>query len=117
MLYHGGLTFDSVDPDKLLKIPNRIAAQRFGGTILDRWGLRDSIGDAVSSIESHGDIKKALTCYRKLISQRDNEFSEYDWEEEKHRDSFHISVLSNPALVPKPGYKVTLVSSQKKNVH
>jgi hypothetical protein len=46
MVYMGGLTFDSDDPSKFLKIPNLIAAKRFGSALLDRLRLYSSIKNA-----------------------------------------------------------------------
>jgi hypothetical protein len=42
MVYMGALTLDSDDPSKLLKIPNLIAAKRFGSALLNRHGLHDA---------------------------------------------------------------------------
>jgi hypothetical protein len=42
MVYMGGLTPDSGDPSNFLKIPNLVAAKRFGSALLDRHDLTGS---------------------------------------------------------------------------
>jgi hypothetical protein len=41
MIYMGGLTFDSDDPSNFSKIPNLVAAKRFGSAILERLQKRE----------------------------------------------------------------------------
>ena len=60
MFYSGGLTFDSEDPTKFVKIPNLIAAQRFGKSLLDRLGI-------YHSLSATGVPDQVLRVYLKLI--------------------------------------------------
>jgi hypothetical protein len=53
MVYMGGLTLDSEDPSHL-KIPNLIAAKRFGKALLDRHGLYKSMKNALDTLAGTG---------------------------------------------------------------
>ncbi|KAI8345152.1 hypothetical protein B0O80DRAFT_491896 [Mortierella sp. GBAus27b] len=70
MLHIGGLTL--CDDAKKLRIPNLVAAERFGNATLARLGLR--LGDvdlAFQNIINTGDIRQALLLYRQMIWMRD----------------------------------------------
>ncbi|RPA89300.1 hypothetical protein L873DRAFT_1823143, partial [Choiromyces venosus 120613-1] len=86
-------TFDKENPSKFLTIPNHIAATRFGTTILRRFGLLDSMRDAVRFLALHGDIIAPLSGYRKLMAGSDIKRGGYAMTEWQHRDSFHIAIL------------------------
>ena len=61
MVYMGSLTFDTEDPSYFLKIPNHVAAMRFGMAILDQVGLYSSMNSALRFLKSNGNIKAVLT--------------------------------------------------------
>ncbi|RPA90217.1 DUF1703-domain-containing protein [Choiromyces venosus 120613-1] len=107
LLYFGAFTFDKENPSKFLTIPNRIAATRFGTTILSRFGLLGSMRDAVRFLALHGDIIAPLSGYRKLMAGRDIKPGGYAMTEWQHRESFHIAILENPGLDPQVEYEVT----------
>src|SRR5205085_4409820 len=71
MLCYGGLTFDPKDPAHYLKIPNLVAAERIAEVVLERYQLRDSINSALEQLETDGNIRPVLKCYRDLMVQRD----------------------------------------------
>ena len=71
MVYMGGLTFDSNDPSKLLKIPNLVAAKRFGSAILERLGLYSSMKSALHSLAGTGNPMDVLAGYCHLMRQCD----------------------------------------------
>jgi hypothetical protein len=50
----GGLTFDCAEPSKFLKIPNLVAAKRFGTALLDRLGLYQSMDILLLELEPNG---------------------------------------------------------------
>ncbi|RUS13043.1 LOW QUALITY PROTEIN: hypothetical protein BC937DRAFT_86442, partial [Endogone sp. FLAS-F59071] len=100
MLYVGGLTFANHMPDKQLKIPNLVAAQRFARGILNRYQLRVSdIKGALQKLAT-GDISTLLGHYQRLMSIRDvGEDDLRKKSEENHRDSFYYALLMNPLLL------------------
>jgi hypothetical protein len=100
MLYVGGLTFSNQMPDKQLRIPNLVAAQRFAKAILNRYQLRTSdIKNALQRL-STGDISMLLGYYQRLMSERDAGDSDLkNKSEEHHRDSFYYALLKNPLLL------------------
>jgi len=63
MVYAGGLTFDSEDPSKFLKIPNLITAHRFGSALLDRLGIRTTISAALKTLATTGAPDQFLLGY------------------------------------------------------
>lgn len=107
----GGLTFDSHNPSNLLKIPNFVAAQRFGHALLSRIGLYSSMTNALRFLSENGNIKDVLTGYRRLMQQRDVGSFAFGKTEEDHRDSIWYAILENPALTPKAEYQVRKVRS------
>lgn len=109
MVYMGGLTFDPEDPSKSLKIPNLVAAKRFGHALLSRINLYQSITNALRFLSESGNIKDVLTGYRRLIQQRDVGNFAFRKTEENHRDSIWYTILENPALTPKAEYRVRKV--------
>lgn len=111
MLYLGGFTFDQRSPDKYIKIPNLIAAQRFGRTILNRYRLLQTMGDAVWYLESTGNIKGVLGAYQKLMAERDVGWGDFGKNEETHRDLLRNTILENPGLDSRVEYKVSKASS------
>ena len=105
----GGLTFDHQNPSKFLKIPNLVAAKRFGYSLLSRVNLYQSITNALRFLSENGNIKDVLTGYRRLMQQRDVGNQAYRKTEENHRDSIWYTILENPALTPKAEYRVRKV--------
>ncbi|KAF9385135.1 hypothetical protein BGX21_001137 [Mortierella sp. AD011] len=94
MLHIGGLTFDR--GTKQLRIPNLIAAERFGKAVMDRAGLRhEDVSLAFKNIVSTGDIGQALQLYRQTMCIRDVGTSDFLKKEEHHRDSFYYTLLGN----------------------
>ncbi|KAI8344981.1 hypothetical protein B0O80DRAFT_38271 [Mortierella sp. GBAus27b] len=94
MLHIGGLTF--CGDAKKLRIPNLVAAERFGNATLARLGLR--LGDvdlAFQNIINTGNIRQALLLYRQMIWMRDVHVNDLKKTEEHHRDSFYVSFLGN----------------------
>ena len=111
MVYKGGLTFDSHEPSKWLKLPNLVAARRFGYAILSQAGLYKAITNARYTLSVDGNVKDVLTGYRTLMLQRDVGYSSFRKNEEEHRDSIWYTILENPALVPRAEYRVRKVRS------
>jgi hypothetical protein len=111
MVYMGGLTFDPRNPSNLLKIPNLVAARRFGYALLSRIGLYNSMSNALRFLSETGNIKDVLTGYRRLMQQRDVGNLAFGKNEENHRDSIWYAILENPALAAKAEYQVRKVRS------
>ena len=109
MVYMGGLTFDSNDPSKLLKIPNLVAAKRFGSALLDRHGLLSSMKEALYTLARKGTPMDILTGYCHLMRQRDVIGKAFKKTEENHRDIIWIAILENPAIQPVAEYQVEKV--------
>ena len=109
MLYFGGLTFYPEDPAHCLQIPNAIAAKRIAETVLEKYGLRESLNSALEFLKTDGDIRPVLSCYRDLIVQRDVGYSDYAASEQIHRDSFYFSLLRNASLSPQAEFQLTKV--------
>ena len=105
----GGLTFDPQDPSKFLKIPNLVAAQRFGHALLSRVNLYQSMTNALRFLSENGNMKDVLTGYRRLMQQRDVGDHAFRKTEENHRDSIWYTILENPALTPTAEYQVRKV--------
>jgi hypothetical protein len=111
MIYMGGLTFDSDDPSNFSKIPNLIAAKRFGSAILKRLGLYNSMQTALDSLTKTGNPMGVLAGYRHMMRQRDVIGDAFFKKEEHHRDSIQWTILKNPSLKPAAEYQVTKVRS------
>ena len=111
LVYMGGLTFDSAEPSKFLKIPNLIAAKRFGTALLNRLGLYQSMGNALHTLARTGDPTEVLTGYCHLMRQVDVIGDAFAKKEEHHRDSILITILENPAIKPAAEYEVRKVRS------
>jgi hypothetical protein len=111
MVYMGGLTFDSDDPSKFLKIPNLVAAKRFGSALLNRHGLHSSMEDALYTLAGTGNPMDVLIGYCHLMRQRDITRDAFEKDEEYHRDSIWITILENPAIKPMAEYQVRKVRS------
>ena len=107
----GGLTFDSDNPSKFLKIPNLIAAKRFGSAILERLGLYNSMKSALHSLAGTGNPMDVLIGYCHLMRQRDVIGDAFTKKEEHHRDSIWVTILENPAIKPMTEYQVRKVRS------
>jgi hypothetical protein len=98
MVYMGGLTPDSDDPSNFLKIPNLVAAKRFGSALLDRHGLYSSMKNALYSLARTGNPMNVLAGYCHLMRQRDVIGDAFKKTEEHHRDSIWFTILENPAI-------------------
>jgi hypothetical protein len=109
MAYMGALTFDSDDPSKFLKIPNLVAAKRFGSALLDRHGLHNSMRDALYTLAKTGNPMDVLVGYCHLMRQRDIIGNAFAKSEEHHRDSIWVAILENPAIKPMAEYQVRKV--------
>jgi hypothetical protein len=105
----GGLTFDSEEPSKFLKIPNLVAVKRFGSALLDRLGLYQSMRTALHTLAETGNPMDVLNGYCHLMRQRDIIGDAFKKTEEHHRDSIWITVLENPAIKPVAEYEVKKV--------
>jgi hypothetical protein len=106
MVYMGGLTPDSDDPSNFLKIPNLVAAKRFGSALLARHGLCRSVKDALYTLARTGNPMEVLVEYCQLMRQRDVTGDAFTKTEEHHRDSIWITILENPAIKPMAEYQV-----------
>ena len=109
MLYFGGLTFYDKEPKKFLKIPNEIAARRIAETVLEKFGIRESLNSVLAYFRYNGNIRQVLNCYRNLMVQRDVGFNDFNKSEEVHRDCFYFSLLRNVFIRPNVELKVTKV--------
>jgi hypothetical protein len=111
MVYMGGLTFDSDNPSNFLKIPNLVAAKRFGSALLNRHGLYSSMKDALYTLAGTGNLMDVLVGYCHLMRQRDVIGSAFEKTEENHRDSIWVTILENPAIKPMAECQVGKVRS------
>ncbi|KIX00688.1 uncharacterized protein Z518_09753 [Rhinocladiella mackenziei CBS 650.93] len=111
MTYMGGLTFDPDDPSNFLKIPNLVAATRFGSAMLNRLGLYNSMTSALRNLARTGSPMDVLAGYCHMMRQHDVVGEAFSKKEEHHRDSIQWTILENPALKSAAEYKVTKVIS------
>jgi len=109
MIYSGGLTFDSEDPTKFIKIPNLIAAQRFGKALFDRLGIYESMEAALQTLSATGAPDQFLRVYLKLMREHDAGKHAFNKNEEVHRDLLWIDMLDNPSLTASAEFKVVKV--------
>lgn len=100
MVYMGGLTFDPDDPSKFLKIPNLVAAKRFGTALLDRLGLYNSIKNTLYTLAQTGNPMGALAAYCHLMRQYDVIGDAFLKNEGHHRSIIQVAILENPAIKP-----------------
>ena len=69
LLYNGGLTFDSVEPSKMVRIPNLIAAKRLFQDLLSYLNIESNdIRYALSKLEK-GDPRPVLQFYHSIMVQ------------------------------------------------
>ena len=111
MAYMGALTLDSDDPSKFLKIPNLVAAKRFGSALLDRHGLYNSMKNVLYTLAGTGNPMDVLTGYRHMMQQHDVTRDAFSKKEEHHRDIIQWTILENPSLKSTAEYQVTKVRS------
>ena len=112
MVYHGGLTLDLDDPSNFLKIPNLVAAKRFGFALLGQLDLCNSMKEALYSLARTGNPMDVLNGYNRLMRERDvaeDAFTKKN--EEHHRDSIWVTILENPAIKPMAECEVKRVRS------
>ena len=110
LIYFGALIFYAEDPQYFLKIPNAISARRIGETVLQQYELLDSLRTALGLLETDGDIRPVLACYRHLMVKRDVGLNDFEKNETIHRDSFYFSLILNHFLQPHPEFPVTRAS-------
>jgi citrate synthase len=111
MTYMGALTFDSDAPSKFLKIPNLVAAKRFGSALLDQHGLHNSMRDALYTLAKTRNPMDVFIGYCHLMRQHDIIGNAFTKSEEHHRDSIWVAILKNPAIKPMAEYQVRKVRS------
>jgi hypothetical protein len=107
----GGLTFDTDDPSNFAKIPNLVAAKRFGSAILERLSSYSSMKDALHSLAKTGNPMGVLAGYCHMMQQHDVNGDAFLKKEEHHRDIIQWTILENPSLKPRGEYRVTKVRS------
>ncbi|KIX03383.1 uncharacterized protein Z518_06935 [Rhinocladiella mackenziei CBS 650.93] len=106
-IYFGGLTFHPEKPTTHLKIPNRVAADRIALAVLRKYGLCNSLSEALRYPVDYGELEQTLGCYRELMMQRDVTTQDLtQTHEAAHRDSFYFSLLQNHFLAPRAEFKV-----------
>lgn len=116
LLYHEGLTFDSDNPTKNMKIPNMIAARRIATAVLDHYGLTvKDIDRAIDAFAATGDITEPLKLYQYMMGERDVGYGDFDKNEEIHANTFSYSILKNVLLTVKPEFVVTVGTNPKKH--
>jgi len=109
MLYSGGLTFDSEDPTKFIKIPNLIAAQRFGKALFDRLGIYESMKTAVQTLSATGAPDQVLSGYLSMMRENDVRHDSFKKNEEVHWNLLYILMLDNPSITANVEFKVEKV--------
>ena len=105
----GGLTFDSNNPSKFLKIPNLVAAKRFGSALLARHGLFSSMKEALYTLAGTGNPMDVLIGYCHLMRQQDVIGKAFQKTEENHRGIIWVTILENPVIIPTAEYQVRKV--------
>jgi hypothetical protein len=105
MIYEGGLTFDSEQPSKFLKIPNHIAAHKFG-TVLDRLDLYKPMSTALSTLSATGALDRVLSGYLRLMRHDVGAFRKSEGD---HRDRLCAVMFDNPTLTVSAEFKVVKV--------
>jgi hypothetical protein len=111
MIYEGGLTFDSEQPSKFLKIPNHVAAHRFGKAVLDRLDIYESMPTAFRTLSATGAPDRVLSGYLRLMRQHDVGDHAFRKSEGDHRDRLWTVMFDNPALTASAEFKVVKVRS------
>jgi len=109
MVYAGGLTFDSEEPTKFLKIPNLVAAHRFGRAMLERLGILRTISIALGTLSTTGAPDQVLSGYLRLMRDRDVGEAAFLRSEEHYRDSLYAIMLNNPTITPHAEFKAKKV--------
>ncbi|KIX03496.1 uncharacterized protein Z518_07049 [Rhinocladiella mackenziei CBS 650.93] len=110
IIYFGGLRFHPEKPTTHLKIPNRVAADRIALAVLQKYGLCNSLSEALRHLVDYGELEQTLGCYRELMMQRDITTQDLTkTHEAAHRDSFYFSLLRNHLLAPHEEFKVIKV--------
>jgi hypothetical protein len=111
VIYFGGLTFDSKEPAKYLKVPNTVAAKRIATAVLERYKLYEFFQFALRNLVDDGEIERVLSCYRDLMMQRDVTLKDLtDQSERDHRDSFYFCLRLSHHVFPRVEFQVTKVS-------
>lgn len=94
MVHLGGLTF--CVRKKALRIPNLVAAERFGTAILHRHDASlEDVNGAFRSLIEGGYIDRIIGLYSRGMKQRDVGADDFEKREEHHCNSMHFALLAN----------------------
>ncbi|KAF9307748.1 hypothetical protein BGZ91_008228 [Linnemannia elongata] len=108
MVHIGGLTF--CVGKKALRIPNLVAAERFGSAILDKHHTSlEDVNNAFRSLINDGLIDKIVGLYARGMQQRDVGVRDFQKKEVDHCNSMRFTLLANihPSL-RKAGVETTI---------
>ncbi|KAG0023833.1 hypothetical protein BGZ81_007912 [Podila clonocystis] len=111
MVYLGGLTF--CVNKKALRIPNLVAAERFGSAILHRHHASlEDVTDALRLLTEDGNIDTIIGLYARGMQQHDVGAHGFKKKEEYHCKSMRFALLCNihPSL-RKVGVETTITKS------
>jgi len=97
---------------RYFRIPNRVAARRFGQALLQRYRLLHSMRKAVHDLVETGSIHAVLSGYR-LLMQKCDVMGDLDKDEAAHCDSICLAILENLGLEVTPEYKVIKARNPK----
>jgi hypothetical protein len=94
MVHLGGLTFCT--GKKALRIPNLVAAKRFGSAILHRHHANlEDVEGAFKALIKDGNIDKILGLYARGMQQHDVGVHDFKKKEEDHCNSMRSTLLAN----------------------
>ncbi|KAF9911366.1 hypothetical protein EC991_003931 [Linnemannia zychae] len=108
MVHLGGLTF--CVGKKALRIPNLVAAERFGNAILERHqATLEDVNGAFRSLIDDGNIDRILGLYARGMQEHDVGTHDFKKKEEDHCKSMRFTLLANihPSL-RKVGVETTI---------
>ncbi|KAF9086459.1 hypothetical protein BGX27_003196, partial [Mortierella sp. AM989] len=94
MVHLGGLTF--CVGKKALRIPNLVAAERFGSAILDRHNTSlEDVNGAFEVLINNGNIDKIFGLYARGMQEHDVGTNDFKKKEEDHCNSMRFTLLAN----------------------
>lgn len=94
MVHFGGLTFCL--GKKALRIPNLVAAERFGSAILDRHDASlEDVQGAFKELVDFGRIDRIFGLYARGMQERDVGTDDFKKTEEVHCSSMRFTLLAN----------------------
>ena len=94
MVHLGGLTF--CVGKNALRIPNLVAAERFGNAILARHHTSlEDVNGAFKLLVHNGHIDRILGLYARGMQQRDVGAHDFKKKEEDHCNSMRFTLLAN----------------------